>query len=83
MAVLCICCAFRVWVAPFISDNNQLVRKRSVGMPYKFQFVSFPTSIHIMSDFLYTSLILTMLHTSIYSVHLWLSREESYLSTAL
>ena len=32
MAVLHICCAFRLWVAAFISDNTQLgqlVRKRS------------------------------------------------------
>ena len=82
MAVLCICCALGYgWRPSFPTTTNSCVS--ALGMPYKFQFVSFPTSIHIMSDFLYTSLILTMLHTSICSVHLSLSRKESYLSTAL
>ena len=43
MAVLRICCAFRLWVvwaASFISDNTQL-RVNSCVMPFIFQSVSF------------------------------------------
>ena len=44
MAVLCMCEAFGLWVAPFISDNIHLKCKRFRIVIYLFQSVSFGSS---------------------------------------